>query len=76
MSNPTPNDLGIIVTNAKVRKGIYGGYVIALITAGAAQVAYSSLELGQPEWLVATLAVLAYLGIPVGTLAAANATTR
>lgn len=75
MSNaPTPNDIGIIITSAKARKAIYGSYVIALIAAGATQVAYATLELGSPDWLRASLAVLAYLGIPVGTLAAANAT--
>jgi hypothetical protein len=75
MSNPiVPNasDLGVIVKNAKVRAGIYGTYVVAIIAAGAAQVAFASLELAQPDLLVAGLAVLAYLGVPVGTLAVAN----
>ena len=73
MSNaPTANDLGVIVTAAKARKAIYGSYVLALVGAGAAQVAYASLELSSPSWLVASIAVLAYLGIPVGGLAAAN----
>jgi hypothetical protein len=75
MSNPiVPNagDLGVIVKNAKVRAAIYGTYVVAIIVAGGAQVAFASLELAQPDYLVASLAVLAYLGIPVGTLAVAN----
>ena len=69
---PTPNDLGVIVSSTGARKGIYGTYVLALVAAGATQVAYASLELSAPSWLVASVAVLAYLGIPVGGLAAAN----
>ncbi|MDR6907455.1 hypothetical protein J2X63_003163 [Agromyces sp. 3263] len=69
---PTPNDLGVIISSAKARKWIYGLYVLALVGAGATQVAYASLELSAPPWLVASVAVLAYLGIPVGGLAAAN----
>jgi hypothetical protein len=51
--------------------------VIAIVLAGAAQVAYASVESfgGQPDWLTATLSVLAYLGAPVGGLALANTTT-
>lgn len=76
MSTPTPSNLGVIVKNAKARAVIYGGYVVAIIAAGATQVAYASLEQGQPDWLVASLAVLAYLGVPVGTLAVANTSTN
>jgi hypothetical protein len=36
------------------------------------QVGYSAAELGQPVWLTVTLAVLAYVGIAVGFLAAGN----
>jgi hypothetical protein len=79
MSNPiVPNasDLGVIVKNARVRAGIYSAYVIAIIAAGATQVAFASLELAQPDFLIASLAVLAYLGVPVGTLAVANTNTQ
>ena len=69
---PTANDLGVIITSARTRKIIYGSYVLALVGAGATQVAYASLELSAPSWLVASVAVLAYLGIPVGGIAAAN----
>jgi hypothetical protein len=76
MSNvPTSSQLGVIVKSAKARAVIYGGYVIAIIVAGAAQVGFASLEYSQPEWLTASLAVLAYLGVPVGTLAVANTNT-
>lgn len=78
MSTPIPNasQLGVIVKNAKARAFIYGGYVIAIIAAGAAQVGFASLEVSQPDWLTASLAVLAYLGVPVGTLAVANTSTN
>ena len=69
---PNPSHLGVIVKNAKARAVIYGSYVVAIIAAGAAQVGYASLEAAQPEWLTASLAILAYLGVPVGTLAVAN----
>ena len=77
MSNvPNSSQLGVIVKNAKARAAIYGTYVVAIIAAGATQVAYAALEQGQPDWLVASLAVLAYLGVPVGTLAVANTSTN
>jgi hypothetical protein len=69
---PNPSQLGVIVKNAKARAVIYGTYVVAIIAAGAAQVGFASLELAQPDFLVASIAVLAYLGVPVGTLAIAN----
>ena len=74
MSNPIPtaNQLGVIVKNAQARAIIYGSYVVAIIVAGGAQVAFASLEIAQPDYLIAALAVLAYLGAPVGTLAVAN----
>lgn len=75
MSNPTPPNLGIVITNPIARRRIYGTYIVLLVIAGAIQVAYAAIQLGQPVWLVATLAVLAYLGIPVGGLALVNSPT-
>lgn len=69
---PTPSHLGVIVKNATARAVIYGAYVIAIIVAGACQVGYAALELPNPDWLVVAVPVLAYLGVPVGTLAVAN----
>lgn len=69
---PGPNDLGKVITNSRARKMIYGTYIVALVGAGGTQVAYAALEQGQPSWLIATVAVLGYLGIPVGGLALAN----
>ncbi len=76
MTAPKPTDLGVIVTSARVRRMIYGVYVLLVIAVGAVQVGFAAVEAGQPDWLVATLAVLAYLGIPVGTLAVANTTPK
>ncbi len=66
---------GTIVTSTTARRVIYGTFVVALIIIGGIQVAYSAVPGwgGQPDWLTAALAVGAYLGIPVGSLALANA---
>jgi hypothetical protein len=74
MTTVTP-DLGTIITSARVRRWIYAAYVVLIIITGAVQVAFAALETGQPNWLVATLAVVAYLGVPVGGLAIANTRT-
>lgn len=70
----TPN-LGVVITHPTARRIIYGAYVIALVAAGGLQVWFAALQLAQPSALVGALAVLAYLGIPVGGLALANTGT-
>jgi hypothetical protein len=70
--NDELNNLGVIITNNTVRRAVYGTYVIVVIGAGAAQVGYTALQVAQPSWLTAGLAVLAYLGVPIGALALAN----
>jgi hypothetical protein len=74
MSIFTPNvtDLGRIVKNATVRQAIYLTYIVLIIIVGAATVAFATLAVGIPAWINVANAVLTYLGIPVGTLAAAN----
>lgn len=69
-------NLGVVISNDKARKIIYGIYAIAVVVVGAVQVYYSAVHLNQPDWLTGSLAVLAYLGAPIGALAAANAGTR
>lgn len=76
MSTPTPDNLGTIITSATIRKAIYSAYVIAIIIIGAIQVGVAAISTGQPEWLTVAIAVAAYLGVPVGGLAAANTSTR
>lgn len=75
MSTTSAPNIGTIITSTTARKIIYGTYIILLVIAGAIQVAYVAIALGQPTWLVAALAVLTYLGIPVGGLALANSPT-
>jgi len=74
-TNTTPN-LGVVITNAAARKAIYGTYVAALVAVGATQVGFAAVQAGQPAWLVATVAVIGYLGIPIGGLALVNAPTK
>lgn len=76
MSTPTSNNLGNIVESARVRKAIYAVYVVAIIVIGAIQVGFAAISAGQPEWLTVSLAVAAYLGVPVGGLAAVNTSTK
>jgi len=70
--NTPPNSLGAIISSLAVRRFIYSTYVLALLVVGATQVALTSLSITNPDWLVATLAVLGYLGVPVAGLAVAN----
>lgn len=70
---PSITDIGVLVPSRKVRLTIYGLYVLALIAAGAAGVWFQSTPYVAPEWFGGVNAVLQYLGIPVGALAAANA---
>ena len=74
--NTSSNSLGAVITNLAVRRFIYSTYVLALLVVGATQVALTSLGATNPDWLVATLAVLGYLGVPVAGLAVANTSKR
>jgi len=77
MDESTPSQsLGAIISNLAVRRFIYSTYVIALLVVGATQVALTSLGMTNPHWLVATLAVLGYLGVPVAGLAVANTSKK
>ena len=68
----TSPDLAYVITNEKWRKGTYAGYVIALLVVGATQIAYGAISEPQPDWLTQAVAVVGYLGVPVGALALAN----
>ena len=77
MNESTPSSsLGAIISNLSVRRFIYSTYVLALLVVGATQVALTSLGITNPDWLVATLAVLGYLGVPVAGLAVANTSKK
>lgn len=69
-------NLGSVITNAKIRKIIYGLYVVAGVFFGAASAGFAVQAGGAiPEWVTVGLAVLGYLSIPVGGLALANTGT-
>jgi hypothetical protein len=73
MTSPTPDQLGSIISSARVRKIIYAAYVVGIIIIGALQVGFAAVSAGQPDWLTVALAVAAFLGVPIGGLAVANA---
>lgn len=69
------SSLGTVITNPNVRKVIYGIYIVVGVILGAIQVAFAAIEgAGQPDWLTVTLAVYAFLSVPVGSLALVNTT--
>lgn len=72
----TGENLGAVITDPMVRRMIYSGYVVLLIVAGAAQAGFAALHQTTPGWLAVVLAVLGYLGVPVGGLAVANTKTK
>lgn len=72
MSTTTPPNLGNVIPSGLARKIIYAAYVIALVVVGALSAWYLDPD---PVWLSQAGEVIKYLGIPVGTLALANAPT-
>lgn len=69
------SSLGTVITNPNARKVIYGIYIVAGVILGAVQVAFAAIEgAGQPDWLTVSLAVYAFLSVPVGSLALVNTT--
>lgn len=63
------NNLGNIIKNATARAVIYGAYVIAALVVGGVDVYFGDND---PSWVPNALALIAYLAIPVGGLAAVN----
>lgn len=72
MSNPTPPNIGAIITNPIARKVIYGAYGIVAVAASAYQVFDAATKTADPTWLGGALAVIVFLAVPIGGLAAAN----
>lgn len=60
------------VLDAKARRLIYTIYAAVSAIATATQVGFVAADAGQPTWLTVTLAVLAFVGAPLGLTAAAN----
>lgn len=69
---PSPNDLGKVIIDPRVRAGIYTAFVVLLTLAYGTNAAYGALHISFPDWLVAGNAVLNALGLPIGGLAIAN----
>lgn len=61
-----------MATAAKVRVVVYWVYALLGVGLGATQVAYATATIDQPTWLTVAIAVLAYLGIALGAVAASN----
>jgi hypothetical protein len=71
-----PINLGNYITNPVARKAIYSTYGIVAFIAAGIQVGFlATPDAGQPIWLTVSLAVIAFLGAPIGTLAASNSPT-
>lgn len=72
MSNQQQN-LGAVITSPVARRVIYGAYAVVGVIAAATTVGFASSETATiPEWLGIANAVIAFLGGPVGALAATN----
>ena len=73
MTSASPPNLGAFVTSPRARKIIYGAYVVAAIAVGGTAAYFLGIAQPLPEQVVGAQAVIAYLGIPIGALALANA---
>jgi hypothetical protein len=71
-AEPTINDLGVVISSPRIRQYVYAVYVLALLAIGGIIVGFASVSVALPTWATAANAIIAYLGIPVGGLAAAN----
>ena len=69
-------NLGQLIPSSKIRKGIWAGWVLLTLIVGAIPAAYTALSLQNPDWLEAAWAVIAYLNIPLATLALVNTPTE
>lgn len=63
------SNLGNVISNATARAVIYGAYVLGALVVGGVDVWFGDAD---PSWVPQAQAVVAYLAIPVGGLAAIN----
>lgn len=63
------NNLGNVIKNATARAVIYGAYVLFALVVGGIDVFHGDAD---PSWVPQLQALVAYLAIPVGGLAAVN----
>lgn len=66
----------LVLLPAKVRQIIYVAYGLLALTASATQVGYNSVNVDNPSWLVVATAVIGFLAVPVGAIAALNVTAN
>jgi len=57
---------------AMARKYVYGLYGAAALAVACVDVGYGAASAADPTWLAVSQAVIAYLAVPVGVLAASN----
>lgn len=62
----------LILLPARARQVVYVIYGLVALAVAAARVAYDSLNLNSPPWLTVANAVVAFLAVPVGAIAALN----
>jgi hypothetical protein len=71
-TTPAPN-LGNVISSSKARKVIYGCYAGAAVVVGGVAAYFLGTGAPEPTAVLGAQAVVAYLGIPIGGLALANA---
>jgi hypothetical protein len=64
----------LILLPAKARQIVYVAYGIIALVCASTQVGYNAIDLANPAWLVVSSAVIAFLAVPIGALAALNVT--
>lgn len=74
-ANLAAPNLGVVIENPMARKWIYGLYAILAIAVGATVAGFLAVTTTLPTWLEVMQAVVAYLAIPIGGLAAVNTNT-
>jgi uncharacterized membrane protein YfcA len=57
---------------ARVRQAVYVAYGLLALSVSAIQVGYNSLSVDNPPWLIVATAVIGFLAVPVGAIAALN----
>jgi hypothetical protein len=75
MPQPTPPNLGVVVPSGRARQIIYGAYAVGALAVGGAAAYFLGTGDPLPDPVLGAQAVVAYLGIPIGALAAANTTS-
>lgn len=73
--NKASHPLSRVITSNKARQWIWGAYIIAGVALGSIAAGFGAMDKPQPEWLIPATAVMAYLSIPMGSLAMVNVPT-